>query len=485
MASQSEVVLGEGTLTSEAVGAIVFGGAVAAITDDTRKRIQRSRDVVDGLLADAAPAYGITTGVGSQKDFEVTEFEAAEYARRLITAHGTRVPGGSLPATSVRAAMIFVANMLATGNSGVSVELVDLLVDKINEGVVPEIDQHGSVGASDLVPLAQIGHWLLDSTEARAGRLPRSKEPLSLINNDAMSVGSAALVVPQVGRLLEHFDLSLAMALEGFRGNVSVISAQVNAVHRRSGQAAVSDRVRGYLAGSAILDQANARLLQDPLSFRCAPQIHGAADETLSRAREVVDSELNTVHDNPIVDVERRVAVSHGNMDTTRLTLALDGLRQAVAKVCDVAGERIHKIQWPAFTDLSTGLAAEPGAIGGVQFLNLGHIAGAVIGTIKSLAHPVLLTSVGQLADGVEDTASFALHSVTSLEDMTEHAYTVLAIEMITSCWAIHVRGIDRDDLGASVRRAYDLILPLLPIGTEGNEPFDIGTVVDAIRSDL
>lgn len=478
----TDVVLGEGTLTTDLIQSVVLGHARVVVSEAARGRVKASRDVVDSLQADSAPAYGITTGVGSQKDFEVTAEETRDYARRLITAHGTRVPGGSLPVTTVRGAMVFVANMMATGATGVSIELVDLLVDRINSGVAPSIDAHGSVGASDLVPLAQIGHWLLDHDDAHAAGLPKMKEPLSLINNDAASVAASAVAVPEAGRLLERFDLSLALAIEGFRGNVGAIAPQVNAVHQRTGQAIVSERVRDNLAGGAILDLANARLLQDPLSFRCAPQIHGAAHESFTRAIEVVNTELNTVHDNPIVDVERAVAVSHGNMDTTRLTLALDGLRQAVAKVCDAAGERIHKIQWPGFTDLPTGLAEEPGAAGGVQFLNLGHIAGAVIVTVKSLAQPMLLTSVGQLADGVEDTASFALHTVQALESLLFHAHTVLAIEMLTSVWAIHRRGVDLDDLGERTREAYDVILPLLPIGTEGHDPFDIGSVVEAVR---
>jgi histidine ammonia-lyase len=226
-----------------------------------------------------------------------------------------------------------------------------------------------------------------------------------------------------------------------------------------------------------------ARRIQDPLSFRCATQIHGALQELLDRAIEVWDQELNSVTDNPIVDVEDQCVRSHGNMDSTRMTLAIDGVRQAFAKTIDIAGERLHKQQWTEFSGLPTGFSDKDSPFGGVQFLNLGHLASSFITSIKIWAAPSLLFSVGQLADGVEDTASHALHSVADFERILEAARLVLTIEIIISVWAIQKRGLPTSTLGEDLRPYVEKITPMLPIGKEGIDVFSIEPIVHVLLS--
>jgi histidine ammonia-lyase len=237
------------------------------------------------------------------------------------------------------------------------------------------------------------------------------------------------------------------------------------------------------LEGSALWEPGAARLLQDPLSFRNVTQIHGALREAVERLVEVWDDELGSVAVNPIVHEGPRPWSSHGNMDTTRMTLAVDSCRQAVAKVADVAGERIQKNQWPTFSGLPIGLAATDSPIGGVQFLNLGHIAASIITSIKIWAQPHLLHSVGQLADGVEDTASHALHAVYDLERQLDACRTVCAIEVAVGVWAIDRRGLAPDRLGTVPRLVTEAIRPLLPIGTEGLSALDLAPIIDAVAA--
>jgi histidine ammonia-lyase len=455
----------------------------AALSDDAWQRISSSRDSVDDIVRSGQPAYGVTTGVGSQKDFVVSSEAVSRYNQRLIKAHATRVPGPILKSETVRAALIYMANAFSRGFSGVSVELVQLMLNRINTGDMPEIDASGSVGASDLVPLAQIAHWLLSSDEAKASNLPGAKEAISLINSNAISLAIGAEQLVEVGQLLATFDLSVAAALEGFRGNPWAVSDQANAAHRRIGQSKSAMAIRGFLQTSELWQAGQPRFLQDPLSFRCASQVHGAAWEAYSRALDVWTVELNTVHDNPIIDVNTQTAISHGNMDSTGMTLAIDGLRQALAKICDLSGERLHKQQWPAFSGLPTGLSEEGSAFGGVQFLNLGHIAASLIASTKIWASPHLLISVGQVADGVEDTAGYALHSVHDLGRLVDAAWKIITVEIIISVWAILRRRLKLKTLGDGIQPVVERLQPLLPIQVEGEEIFRIAPIVDLVRS--
>lgn len=466
------------TMAKAAAGTLPVSVAPSAFT-----AIAKARAVVETILKENRPAYGITTGVGSQKDFAVDPATAAAYNARLVAAHATRVPGPTLPAEAVRGAMIFLANQFANGLSGVSPELVELIVAAINGAAMPEIDGSGSVGASDLVPNAQLAHWLLNRPQAKQLGLPRPKETLSLINNNAVSLAQGALALASAERLIAAFDLAAAAALEGFRGNLGAISEAANRAHKRPGQRRSAERLRNLLGQSRLWKEGEARLLQDPLSFRCVSQVHGAAAEVFASAASIWNSELNSVNDNPIIDQETAGAVSNGNMDTTRLTLAADHLRQALGKICDLAGERVHKQQWPAFTGLPTGLAEEGGAVGGVQFLNLGHITASLVTSVKIWARPSLLNSVGQVADGVEDTASHALHAVHDLIRVVDAGWKIAGLELMIALWAMKRRRLRKADLGRGIRPAMDIMGEMLPIGREGDAIFDIAPLIAELQS--
>jgi histidine ammonia-lyase len=459
------------------------GTLAVSVAPSAFDAIKVSRAIVETILKENRPAYGITTGVGSQKDFKVDPASAAAYNARLVAAHATRVPGPTLPPNAVRGAMIYLANQFAHGLSGVSPELVEVIANAINSETMPEIDGSGSVGASDLVPNAQLSHWLLNRPEAKKLGLPKPKETLSLINNNAVSLAQGAIALASAERLIPAFDLASAVALEGFRGNLGSISEEANRAHKRKGQRRSALRMRNYLADSRLWKQGEARLLQDPLSFRCASQVQGAATEVFASAAEVWNSELNSVNDNPIIDRLSAAAVSNGNMDTTRLTLAADHLRQALGKVCDLAGERVHKQQWPAFTGLPTGLAEEAGAVGGVQFLNLGHITASLVTSVKIWARPSLLNSVGQVADGVEDTASHALHAVHDLMRVIDAGWKIAGLEMMIAVWAIKRRRLRKADLGRGICPAVEILGDMLPIGREGDTIFDIAPLIAELQS--
>ena len=481
----SEIVLTGEDLTIGQLRAASSRNGRVRLDDQARQRVRAARRVVDRIVADNLPVYGVTTGFGSQKEARVSAEECTEFNRRVVCAHGTRLSGPSLPEETVRAALVYIANAFARGCSGVSEAFVDLIVDLVNEGRMPVIDASGSVGASDLVPLAQIATWLFDLPAARTAGLPAANDALSFINCNAVSLAQGALVLDEAVRLVDALTLAGCMALEGFRGNLDAIAEPVAANVRRTGQKAVAGKMRELLTDSELLVPGNARFLQDPLSFRCISQVQGALAEMLERALLVWTDELNSACDNPCFVPETLAAFSHGNMDTTRMTLAVDGLRQGLAKAFDLAGERIAKIQWPAFSSLPVGLGEEKSAVGGVQFLNLGHIGASLITSVKIWAQPSLLLSVGQVADGVEDTASHALHAVHDLWRMVHVGWKIVTVEMVIAAWAIRRRGISTERIGTGLRELQEKIQPLLPVGKEGYTPFDLGPLEEMIRAEF
>ena len=478
----TEFVVGAEPLTCVRLMAAVRSATAFRLSDETRDRVSRARVEVEKILAGDAPVYGINTGVGSQKDHRVDPAEAALYNRKLVRGHATRVPGPTADEEVVRATLIVQLHELCSGCSGVSVDLVDLIAALASAPEMPSIDTSGSVGASDLVPLSQLSDWILSQPQAVALGLPRPKDALAMINCNALSLASGARCIVELKDLMRGFDTAAAMTMEGFRCNLDAVSEPVNAVHRRRGQADSAARIRGLLKGSALLEPGAARFLQDPLSFRNASQVHGAGLEWVDWLERVWDDELAGTVINPLVNAGAKPAYSHGNMDTTRMTLALDSTRLALAKMADLAGERVHKQQWPAFSGLPIGLADDHAPVGGVQFLNLGHITASLITSVKIWAQPHLLHPAGQIADGVEDTASNAVHAVHELQRQIDGCWKIIALETAVACWAIKRRGILASDLGRGVAGLYEACAATLPIGNEGDAVFSLSNTIETVR---
>ena len=478
---QGRVLLLEGDgLTIRDVVEAAAAHRLVALSENAWRRVSLGRSIVEEIVDRGEPAYGISTGVGSQKDFVVPREKMAEFNRRLLAAHATRVPGPVVEPAETRAAMVVQANLFATGACGVRPELVSLLLRRLEENRIPTVDASGSVGASDLVPLAQLALGLLGDSFALS-----AKEALSLMNSNAISLARGALQLHELKRLLAAFDVSSAVALEGLRGSLASLDETVARAHRNQGQSAVAERLRALLAGSMLWQPGAARFLQDPLSFRCISQIHGAGQSALEWAWTLWEAELNAVTDNPLIDLENRRALSHGNMDTTAVTMAADTLRQILAKIAILSGERMHKQHWSVFSGLPAGLTFDRDqAIGGVQFLNFSHIAASLIASLKIWSHPHLTHSIGQLNDGVEDTAGLALHSVTDLKQAIEGGWKIASLELMIGTWAVKRRDLPANGLGAGVRPIVEALAPLLPMGAEGmNGPFDISGIVDLFKS--
>lgn len=461
------------------------------IADEARERIRKAREIVVKYVKKGEKVYGVTTGVGSQKNQSLKPEDITSFNQSLVTGHATVVSDRILSEDVVRASLIAQINKFACGKSGVRLKLVEALVELFCSDQVPRANVESSVGAGDLVPLAQISLSLLGIPNPlmEESRNPgsyindlASKEALSLINSNSVSIGHGTLLLEEAYQILCGFDLSTCMSLEGFRGNMEILERGVERANPEKGHVTALNHMRELLSESGLRDVGEARNIQDPLSFRCAPQVNGATHDAMADIRGKWTHALNSVEDNPVVDLENEKLLHHGNMDCTSLTLGLDQLRSALAKVVEISTRRLDKMHWPAFSDLPSGLLDEPGPVGGVQFLNLSHISESHAAIVRQMAEPALLNYQGQLADGVEDHAALLPHSVRKLERLLESARVIQAIELVVSTWAIHRRDIPVDNLGNAVGYAYELICPYLPLDKKYKTVFDLRPVVDLIR---
>jgi histidine ammonia-lyase len=451
------------------------------------ERIAAARAIVERRLASGAAIYGTNTGIGSQKDAAVGDQLLAEFSNRMIVSEATDFPGPPAAEPVVRACLVVLINNIAGGRTGVRPELARRLLELYGAARMPTVRDDTSYGIADLTPLSQLSLALLGSSlDERAPVLGTRfdlapKESVSLIDNNSFALGSGALVLVEIERLLAAFDLAAATALEGFRGGLRA-HTECAAGRSAKGQDRARQNLLRALAGSRLHQPDQARFLQDPLSFRSITQIHGAAYEAWEWARTQYEAEINASVDNPLVDLASQELVTSSSMVSLLPALSMDALRQALAKVAIQSMERALKLQSPPFSGLPVGLSEAGAADGGVLSLNLNYIGSARMGSLVAAAAPVFLNYIGHTADGVEDVTSLLPLSVSQTRTVIDRAWEAVALEMTIAVWAIARRGMALNDLGGEARQVYQSLLPLLHIGEEGKRVFNMRQIVAAVR---
>ena len=432
--------------------------APVALAPGAADRVRAARAIVEAVVAAGEPVYGVTTGVGVRKRMRVYPSELPEFNRRLILEHLVG-QGDASPADVVRAQLLLVANGFARGTSGVTLELVEHLISRLNDGATPHVRTLGSVGMADLPANADLAHGVLDGFELGA------KEGIALLDNNAFSTALASLALADAVGLLDSLDVAAALDLEALGGNLSIL-------HPAAGrQAATVERLRVLLAGSYLWEEGAARNLQDPLSFRCIPNVHGAARETLDFALARIERELNTSQENPIVVVDERRVISVGNFDSLPLASALDFVRIALVPVLTTASERSVKLLQSPVTGLPEGLAAEPG-LPESAYSEFGVPLQALAAEAKLLAQPVSIeTGSTSHHEGTEDRMTLAPLGARRLAQLVELGQRLGAIELAVAAQAIHLRGSPK--LGAGTGALYARIRELVPPLRRGDAPPD------------
>ncbi|MFL5927652.1 MAG: aromatic amino acid lyase [Gaiellaceae bacterium] len=443
----------------EQVVGVARRGDAVELDGGARSRMQRARDLADAALErEGGPVYGLSTGVGVRKRAQVGLAEQREFNRRLILNHLVG-QGAAAPDDAVRATMVVLANVLARGASPASPALAQRVVEALNSRRHPPVRMLGSLGQADLAPMADLAHGLLgDAAELKPG------EGLALLNNNAFATGLAALAVADCARLLDAALVAGALDLEAFAANLSIVDPAVARERPYAGLATAVAELRELLAGSALFAEGAARNLQDPLTFRCLPQVHGAALDALGFLRAQLDIELNAAQGNPLVDVEAGRIVSVGNFDALPLAAALDFLRIALAPVLTSANERMVKLLQTPLSGLPEGLSERPGSAED-SLSEYGPAGQALTAEARLLAQPVSFELASSAhAEGIEDRATMAPLAARRLAEMTSLGERIVAIELLVACQAVDLRG---HTLGAGTTRAHALVRERIPFKRE------------------
>lgn len=488
------VVLKTPPATIGDIVAIARHDARIEISPEVEQRMAAARAVVDRYAELNLPAYGLTTGLGAGVDTRLAADDLVTFQIRVPQARAVGV-GAALPREAVRAMMAVRVAGMAAGGSGVSPRIVGSMVAALNAGFHPVVPSLGSIGAADLAPLAHMGRALLGYGEAEFGgevmpaleALKRAGlEPLALGPKDghaivvanSLSVSQACLVLHDIERLFEWSLLSVALNFEGFRANTTAFDDRALAARPAFGQRAVAARLRELLSGSSLLAEGAARRLQDPLSYRCAPQVWGALSHAMAEAREATEIELSSSGDNPVVLTSEGLILSHANFDLTAFVLAWERLGQALAHCAAATAYRTMKIMSPGMSDLPRFLTSMGQNRSG--FATVQKTVSALEAEIRHLAAPVSLTPI-PVADGVEDQASMAPSVLAKTATIVERLRYLVAIELIASAQAVDLRGV-QDELGAGSGDAYRFVRSLVePLGEDRAQGPDFMCLGDAI----
>lgn len=448
------VLVGE-PLNLESILAVARHGRAVGLSQGARERLERCRAYVERLLREGRRVYGVTTGFGRLAQVRIPPSEVRSLQRNLLLSHAMGV-GENLPQDVVRAMLLLRAQSLALGYSGVRPELVELLLEMLNRGVHPVVPAQGSVGASgDLAPLAHLALPLLGEGFAeyagevlpggealrRAGLSPiglEAKEGLALINGTQAMTALGLLTLADALSAAKVADVALAMSLEAIRGSLRPFFPQVFRLRPHPGAARVGENVLKLCQGSEIMrSHENCPKVQDPYSFRAAPQVHGASRDALEHALEVLLREANAVTDNPLLFPEEDLVLSAGNFHGQPVALAMDYAKIALAELASISERRTEKMLDPAFSGLPAFLAVQGGLHSGLMISQ--YTAASLVSENKVLAHPASVDSIPTSANQ-EDHVSMGTTAARHARMVLENLRHVLAIEVRVALEALEYR---------------------------------------------
>ncbi len=469
------IVLDGESLTVPDVVRVARDREPVSLSAEAVERMREARRLVDRVVERGDAVYGLTTGVGVRKRVAVAPDELDEFNRKMILNHRT-ASGPYVREDAVRATMLRLANGFAKGTAGVRPELAERIVAALNDGAAPPVRLLGSLGQADLPQLADLAHGLLHDFP------PAPKEGLALLNNNSFSTALAALAVHDCERLLDALDVAGALDLEAFAANLSILHPRVAETRPYPGLRASLDRFAALLARSYLWTAGAARNLQDPLTFRCLPQVHGAARDAFSFVERQLAIELNASQENPLlVPAEDRI-VSVANFDVLPLAAALDFLRIALAPVLTSANERLVKLLEHPLSGLPEGLAVRRG-LAEDSLAEFGVTGPALAAEARLLAQPVSFeVSTTTHAEGIEDRMTMAPLGARRTAEMVELGERIVAIELVVAAQGIELRG--PPALGAGTRRAFELVRERVPFSSRGDPlPSDLEPIRDLVRA--
>lgn len=440
-------------LTIERIAEILRDGYRLQLSDDARNRIVHCREYLDKKIEDhVKPIYGVTTGFGSLCNVSIGHDYLAQLQINLMISHACGT-GDRVPNEIVKIMLLLKIQSLSYGYSGCKLDTVERLIDFFNNDIYPVVYMQGSLGASgDLVPLAHLslpliglgeveykgdvisGKQMLQVMGWEAIQLA-SKEGLALLNGTQNMSAFAVWSLIQSHRLNDWADKIAAMSLDAYNGLVEPFTDAVHQVRPHKGQIETAERMRSLLAGSEILEKPKA-YVQDPYSFRCVPQVHGAAKDTMAYVESVIDTEINSATDNPTVCPDDDIIISAGNFHGEPIALPMDFLAIALSELANISERRIYKLV-SGTRGLPSFLVANPGVNSG--FMITQYTAASIVSLNKSLCSPASVDSIPS-CQGQEDHVSMGANAAIKLYKVVLNTERVLAIELMNAAQALEFR---------------------------------------------
>lgn len=448
-----------------------------ALSEEAKERILTSRKTVDDLVAEGKTVYGITTGFGKFSDVCISQDECKLLQKNLIITHAVGA-GEPFSREASRGIMLLRVNNLAKGYSGARLEVVQTLVEMLNRGVTPVIPQKGSLGASgDLAPLSHMVLPMLGLGEAQyqGKRLPGAeamalagiptvelvaKEGLALINGTQAMTSTGCLTLFDSLELMEMANIAAALSFEAHQGVVDALDERVHTIRAHWGQLETARMLRKLLEGSRNVTRQGQIRVQDRYSLRCTPQVHGASWDALEYVKGRVETEMNSVTDNPIIFSDTREGISGGNFHGQPMALAFDFLGIALAELANISERRIESLVNPSISGLPAFLVENGGLNSG--FMIVQYTAAALVSENKVLAHPASVDSIPS-SGNQEDHVSMGTIAARKAGEIMGNLRRVIAMELMCACQAIDLRS-GKDGLGIGTRAAYEAVRSVCPM---------------------
>lgn len=494
----NSVLIDGDSLTLEEVVGVAREGVPVTLSVTGKTRMQKAREVVNGILAGEKRVYGVNTGFGKFSDVSISPEDTSALQKKIIMSHAGGV-GEPLPTEVVRGMMLLRANSLAKGYSGARVELVELLLNMLNRGVHPVVPCKGSVGASgDLIPLAHIALTMIGLGEAeyhgrvlpsaealqQAGLSPvmlTAKEGLALINGTQYMGALGCLAVYDALHLMKEASIAAAMTFEALEGIPAAYDRKIQEVRPHSGQQRAAAAMRRLLEGSDLLRRTRHRRVQDAYTLRCIPQVHGASLQAIEYVRQVLETEINSATDNPLIFPETGEVISGGNFHGQPLALALDFLALAVSELGSISERRIERLVNPSLNGgLPPFLTEEGGLNSGLMILQ--YAAAALASENKVLAHPASVDSI-PTSGNQEDHVSMGSIAALKARTVVENVSWVLAGELLAAAQALDFA---RHSPGRASRMVLELVRERVPHWDEDRILYqDLHQVHDLLVSGL
>ncbi|UCD11543.1 MAG: histidine ammonia-lyase [Nitrospinaceae bacterium] len=470
-----KIILDGETLTlDEAVRAARSANRVA-LTADAKARVRASRAVVEKAVRDRRIVYGITTGFGAFSDVAISPSQARTLQKNILMSHAAGV-GDPLPDDIVRLVLLLMINSKAKGYSGLSPATLKALMDLFNHSVIPIVPEKGSVGASgDLAPLAHLSLVLIGRGRAhqggramtgasalrRAGLKPvtlAAGEGLALINGTQVMTAIAAACLAGSQRVSKLADIAAAMSLEVLLGSRTQFHKRIHRLRPHSGQNEAAANLRALTEKSEIISShKDCGRVQDAYSLRCSPQVHGASRDTIRFARQVVETEIRSATENPLVFPDGLI-LSGGNFHGQPVALVMDHLAVALAELASISERRIERMVNPALSGLPSFLIDQGGLNSG--FMISQYTAAALVSENKGLAHPASVDSIPTSANK-EDHVSMGTIAARKAKEVLKNVQTVIAIELLAAAQALDL--FTNLSAGVGTRAAYESLRRHVP----------------------